>query len=419
MQLSLCIICKDEEAKIQRCIASVKEVVDEIVVVDTGSKDKTVEIAESEGAVIHRIEWENDFAKARNQALEKVKGKWVIFLDADEYVAKQSLPFIRSYISIGEERGFDVILIDSINYNDSGISNTLKLPKIFRRDDRMIYQGAIHERLVHLDRQLKALDCSRDIIVFHDGFDSKVMNDKNKSERNGNLLLKELEKDPDNSNLHYYIAENYEVQSNFEKALEHALLAVEKGTFTLAGTGQRSYAKILFSGLRLKKSHEFMDEYYEKAIAYDSQYPDFDWYYGVFLCEQGEMEKGIFLLEQCIRKIEMYKGMAPSDIAMQIDKLYAIVADHYATIGDVHSALTKLVQLLKVDRYAYNILYRLLHILQDKESAEAIGSFLAKIYDYSLSKDKVVLATVSKKLENKEIFNYYFKKLTDEEKEFI
>ncbi len=419
MQLSFCVICKNEEAKIQRCIASVKEVVDEIVVVDTGSTDRTVEIAKSEGATVYTIEWENDFAKARNKALEKVKGDWVIFLDADEHVAKESLPYIKVYIDMCEVNNQDVILIDSINYNDNGIISTLKLPKIFRRDKKMIYEGSIHERLIHVDRQLKALDCSKKIIVFHDGFDSKVMNDKNKSERNGSLLLKEIEIDPNNSNLHYYIAENYEVQSNFEKSLEHALIATQKGTFTLAGTGQRSYVKILSAGLRLNKDLEFMKQHYEKAITYDSQYPDYDWYYGAYLCAHEEMDKGLFYLEQCISKIENYKGMAPSDIAMQIDKLYTIIADHYLRIGDTHKALTRLVQLLKADKYDYNILYKLLCLLQDKESVEAIGGFLAKIYDYNSSRDKLVLASVTRKLDKNELYDYYFETLTNTEKELL
>ena len=98
MNLTFCIIVKNEEKNLPRCLASVKNVVDEIVVLDTGSTDRTPEIAQEFGAKVHYFEWCNDFAAARNESLKYVTGDWVLVLDADEYLSPKIAPHIRQAI---------------------------------------------------------------------------------------------------------------------------------------------------------------------------------------------------------------------------------------------------------------------------------------------------------------------------------
>src|SRR3712207_9594713 len=89
MTLSLCMIVKDEEAMLGRTLAAIREHVDEIVVVDTGSQDRTVEIAESFGAKVVHHEWTGDFSEARNVSLEAATSDWIIYLDADEVLRSE------------------------------------------------------------------------------------------------------------------------------------------------------------------------------------------------------------------------------------------------------------------------------------------------------------------------------------------
>ena len=85
--VSLCMIVKDEEANLARCLASVKPIVDEMVVVDTGSNDRTSDISEFFGARVYEFEWSNDFAAARNFSISKAKGDWILIMDADEVIS--------------------------------------------------------------------------------------------------------------------------------------------------------------------------------------------------------------------------------------------------------------------------------------------------------------------------------------------
>lgn len=95
--ISLCMICKNEEKMLERCLNSVRDIVDEIIIVDTGSTDQTITIAKRFAATIVHYKWTKDFSAARNIGLEKATGKWILFLDADEelhYEDKEKLHYI-------------------------------------------------------------------------------------------------------------------------------------------------------------------------------------------------------------------------------------------------------------------------------------------------------------------------------------
>jgi tetratricopeptide (TPR) repeat protein len=98
MKLTFCAIVKNEEAMLPQCLNSVKDVVDEMVVLDTGSSDRTCQIAEEFGAKVHHFEWCNDFSAARNESLKYVGGDWVLVLDADEVLTPEIVPQIKHAI---------------------------------------------------------------------------------------------------------------------------------------------------------------------------------------------------------------------------------------------------------------------------------------------------------------------------------
>ena len=98
MYITQCIIAKNEEDNIGYCLSHLKSVADEQIVVDTGSNDRTVEVAKELGAKLFYFDWIDDFSAARNYALEKAKGDWIVFLDCDEYFTDDSIPLIKGYI---------------------------------------------------------------------------------------------------------------------------------------------------------------------------------------------------------------------------------------------------------------------------------------------------------------------------------
>ena len=98
ISISLCMIVKDEEEVISRCLETVKDIVDEIIIVDTGSEDNTKSLAHQAGAKVFDFTWVDDFAAAKNFAIEQATGDWILFLDADEYFAPETMGLVRDVI---------------------------------------------------------------------------------------------------------------------------------------------------------------------------------------------------------------------------------------------------------------------------------------------------------------------------------
>src|SRR3989338_8295195 len=102
--ISLCMIVKNEADFLEQCLNSVKEIADEIIIVDTGSTDRTKEIAKKFNAKVIEHKWNNNFSEARNISLEHATKEWILVLDADEAISREDLPKIKILI---KNRDFD------------------------------------------------------------------------------------------------------------------------------------------------------------------------------------------------------------------------------------------------------------------------------------------------------------------------
>ena len=146
MRLIACLIARDEERNLERCLSSLSGVVDGICLVDTGSKDRTVEIARKFGAVVGEHPWDDDFAAPRNACLELAQGRgdWALQVDADEEFDRSSLESLRRSLSETPScRLVEVALLDGTDKPGS-----VALPRLFRLDPRIRYRRALHESVL-------------------------------------------------------------------------------------------------------------------------------------------------------------------------------------------------------------------------------------------------------------------------------
>ncbi len=167
-RLSLCMIVKNEELNLDSCLKSVRTLVDEIIIVDTGSTDRTIEIARSYGAKIHIFLWNNDFSSARNEALKYATGEWILILDADEVLDVCDHNRIRQLIA---EKGVDAYILEPRSYqkqctwgNWISLETMTELARgchgytpsqvvrLFRNNEQIRFKGRVHE-LVDIDLQ--------------------------------------------------------------------------------------------------------------------------------------------------------------------------------------------------------------------------------------------------------------------------
>lgn len=407
MKISLCVICKDEEKKIGRCIKSVKEIVDEVIIVDTGSEDKTIEIAEKLGANVFQIPWENDFSKAKNFAIEKAMGDWIIFLDADEYFTKDSIGKIRKVIKEAGKRKQDCILCELLNEDNGKIMSSFKTNRIFRNDSRIRYKGKIHERLCKENGSIQMVDFLDQIRILHDGYSKEVIKEKNKSERNIELLLEELKENPTSSDLYYYLMQVS--MDSQDKAWEYGSKAIQYNNFHLIGAKVAVYDLLLNMCGIAEKDEQLTYELYNEAIKEDKTYPDFDFRYGTYLYKKGMYKESIPYFNLCLSKAEAYKGTTSSIVRGNVIVVFDLLAGAYLEQQQYEQAIPVLVKILRINPYNIKALYNLISILQTKETGEAIGNVLGRLYDYSKVKDQLLLLQISKEVKNQELYEYILK----------
>jgi glycosyltransferase involved in cell wall biosynthesis len=143
--ISCCMITRDEEEHVAEAIRSVEGLADEVIVVDTGSEDRTVSIAESEGATVFSHQWKNDFSEARNFSISKASGDWILILDADESIDREDHDRINELIREHPDSAFMFV---QKNYSmDSSTFGWKRVPEGEERHGALGYHTASQVRL--------------------------------------------------------------------------------------------------------------------------------------------------------------------------------------------------------------------------------------------------------------------------------
>jgi len=202
--ISAALIVRDEEHHLPDCLASIEGVADEVVVVDTGSADRTVELATAAGAIVHHEPWKDDFAHARNTALDHCSGVWILYIDADERVRPVSRLQLESELARPGMVGAEVTF-----HASPGLTAYPEL-RLFRNDPRIRFEGIIHETIWPGVLSVVARDgggVGRCSLTFdHVGYEGSQ---EHKYDRDLPLLLKALETNPDHVFCWFHLGYTY------------------------------------------------------------------------------------------------------------------------------------------------------------------------------------------------------------------
>ncbi len=333
-------ITKNEEKFLDRCLSSVKDHVDEIIVVDTGSSDKTKEIAESFGAKVFDFEWCYDFSAARNFSLSKATKDWILVLDADEVIAAEDMKKIKELIEDKEVEGYRLV---QRNYSDSlkGVScdddyeesKDFKsyfpsvLVRLFRNKDYR-FENKVHELI---DDSIKGKIVNSKIPIHHlkDGSKDRV-------EQYLRMGEKQIRETPDNPKPYYEVAKLYKGKEDYEKALEY----FKKGIELLGNKKDLLINKLIFleAGNVCFKMKKYDDAiiYLDKAIENDESnaWPYF--YKALILHERGKMDEAK----------ELYHNSTIKGIMDPV--AYGNLGDIYLKNGDYGKAYLMLIKACKL-----------------------------------------------------------------------
>ena len=221
--ISAVLIVKNEEKMLAGCLESVKKVCSQIVVVDTGSNDRTVEIAEAFGATVGFYEWNRDFAAARNVSLSLATGEWALWIDADEALDPSSIDAIHKAIVRPHFGGFNVEIVNFVADDQQDEQFVHTLLRLFRRIPGVKFVEPIHEQVLPSLSQLGLpwahLPGAR---LLHYGYQPSLMLEKNKTERTVSMVKARLEENPEDYFQWFNLANALVVARRFDECKEAA-----------------------------------------------------------------------------------------------------------------------------------------------------------------------------------------------------
>lgn len=307
--ISLCMIARDEEESISRCLASVEGVVDEVIVVDTGSADQTAEIARQHGARVYSVPWSDDFAAARNESLRRAKGDWILWLDADEELTPPAREVLRHALetNLGAD-GLFLNVESLMDDNDPTYRITHASVRLFRNDPRHRFEGTIHEQIQGPIERAGGRILRTGLSIVHYGYLPSVRKAKHKAERNMALLQEQVRRNPDDSFARFNLGTEYYVQGDYAAARDEYLESYRTARPELKKA--QYFSKLLRN---LANCHQILGSTPEAVAVLDEAlelFPDYTdlWLIrGQVLERQGNLNGALEAFERCLSL-----GEAPS-----------------------------------------------------------------------------------------------------------
>ena len=342
LRISACIIMRDAAEDIGACLGSMQGEVDEFVVVDTGSVDDSVEIAGKIVGKVYHFPWQEDFSAAKNYAIGKATGDWIVFPDADEYFTEATRGNLRAILSrwpLEEAPDTMEVLRHNIRTDTGEKLNENYAERIFRRDPALRYHDAIHEYLAYDDGRKR--QCLRlppeDLLIFHTGYSPERM--AGKTARNLRMLEDIRAKGLEKKYLYYYLAGLYMHEGEYGKAAEAAWASIEHG---------ERPDEYFFDPYRLcyqaylqMEDEEGIFRILRRGMEDWPRWPDFFVVYAARMKKKGEQEEALKSFRRALRNDRDFARNFPgqrNDIRKYLPAIYKEMAELWEARGNVAEA---------------------------------------------------------------------------------
>ena len=345
--LTLCMILKNEEKNLKNCLSKVVNFVDEIILVDTGSNDRTKVIASEFTNKIYDFKWCNDFSKARNFSISKASNDWILVLDADEFVIDFNKDSIYEFINhfLNKNKVGRIQRINIMEDSDGDKKYIERVNRLFNKN-YFHYEGIIHEQIVALDGKAYETD-KVEIIADHVGYTKEVLNRTDKIKRNIDLLNIAVKENSDDPYLYfqlgksYYMLKDYKISASyFEKALsfqldfrlEYVESLIETYGYALINSGRYSDALVL-----------------ENCLDIYSNRPDFHFLMGLIYMNNAKFTQAVESFLECtkfsdskVQEITTYIAYYNIGVIYEVLGFREKAIEYYNMCGDYEPAKKRL-----------------------------------------------------------------------------
>lgn len=369
--ITLSMIVRNEERVLEACLESARPFFTQIVVVDTGSTDRTVEIAKSFGAEVREMVWPDSFAGARNESMRHATGNWVFWMDADD-----TLPWptgealVREAIRAPQHIGGFVIPVRFVN-DDPTYGTRVDHVKLFRNRKGLLWEGRIHEQILGSLRDL-GLEIGRlPVEVLHSGYDTSEEGQARKRERDARLLALDLEDRPGHPFVLFNLGMTAHYNGEHETAIDWLEQSLERSKPT-DSIVRKTYSLITVSLRELGRVEAALAKC-EEGLSVCPQDPELLFHRGLLLSASGRTREAIEAYKSILGQ-DISGHLSSIDIGITGYKTHLNIAAAYTDIGDYRMAKEHYELAIKdhprfVDSAIH--LFWLAHRYGDRRTAEA------------------------------------------------
>ncbi len=348
MKLSIGMMVKNEEKNLEKCLQSLEpllqEVSSELIIVDTGSEDNTVQIARKYTEKVYFHPWNDDFAAMRNITISYAKGEWFFVIDGDEVLENPRgiINFMNSNKNTKYNSGI-VLIKNYLSENDKLNTAIAFTPRLFRRDKDFCYRGKIHNQPIY-----KGPTAEIKATLLHYGYintDKELM--EKKFVRTSALLKSELEKDPENIYYWFQLSQSYSMHKDYKEALEAILKA-----YCLVKKKKLNIKKYMYVLAQLAKNYWQNQKYMEaedickEALKINDEYFDFYYYLGIVQSVMWKNEEAIANFQSYLKKAKKFEhAQEGRDLSMmyysvgEVERVYSTLALLYKRQDEHEKAL--------------------------------------------------------------------------------
>ncbi|MBP3475996.1 MAG: glycosyltransferase [Lachnospiraceae bacterium] len=274
--ISVCIITKNESENLEKCLTAIQHYPFEIIVVDTGSTDHSIEIARKYTNKVYNFTWINDFSAARNYAISKASHNMILSIDTDEFIKEIDVEQLENLIESNPKSVGSVKMLNYFEANGETQFQTSMLDRLFNRK-YYHYENPIHEALIPTG-SFPYLTYPVPIIIDHIGYLGSKEKLEQKAKRDLDILFKELERDSNNPYHYFQIAQCYMLMRDEDSALKYFRIAMQHNP-----SPEETYTRILVNNYgNILVEHQEVNEALSLLFYYDYYSDNAD-----YLCMMG------------------------------------------------------------------------------------------------------------------------------------
>jgi len=377
MKLSIGMMVKNEAKNLERCLQSIKPIRDaidsELVIIDTGSSDNTVEIAQRYTDKVYFHEWDHNFSEMRNKTISYAKGEWFLVIDADEVL--ESPQAIVDFLNSKESDDYNAAVLFVKNLtgvNELKDFSTLLSARLFRKNDNFHYEGAVHNQAI-FDEPVADLKT----YLIHYGYmanDPELM--ERKFIRTSAILKSELEKDPEHIYYLYQLAVTYAMHGDYDDAIHYIQQAYE--VFAKLGKPKNCMYVLTHMALiyQITRNFEKVEEVCLEALQVSDGYIDIYYYLAESQAIQGKHQAAIHNYHHYLELLANYHDFTQKDGGVieysvgNAQLAYFNLSALYRWTGDFHRALEygeKVTDSKTIQENLSNVIYLYLKLGKYKE----------------------------------------------------